>query len=316
MSDSKFTIDILLATYNGEQFLAQQVDSLLAQTIRNFRILVRDDGSTDSTKKILKEYQNKFPEVIRIIEDDLGNIGVAQNFNILMQSTNAEFLCFCDQDDVWLKNKLEVSIKEIQKLENGNSTVPCMVYSDMTVINEQDEILHQSMWKIHKTHATYFTFNRLLIYNIPFGCTIMINQALAKLACPIGKHAIYHDHWIALLTAAFGKFKAIDQQLILLRNHANNTSFRIKLSFAQKMIKKSKNAITKTQHKYWLNLRIEQAKDFRNNYKDKLNKKDLQTIDAFISIEKRTGFGRKFAYVKNGFFKPDFLQTVKMILKA
>ena len=69
MSDSKFTIDILLATYNGEQFLAQQVDSLLAQTIRNFRILVRDDGSTDSTKKILKEYQNKFPEIIRIIED-------------------------------------------------------------------------------------------------------------------------------------------------------------------------------------------------------------------------------------------------------
>ena len=64
MSDSKFTIDILLATYNGEQFLAQQLDSLLAQTIRNFRILVRDDGSTDSTKKILKEYQNKFPEVI------------------------------------------------------------------------------------------------------------------------------------------------------------------------------------------------------------------------------------------------------------
>ena len=82
------------------------------------------------------------------------------------------------------------------------------------------------------------------------------------------------------------------------------------------MIKNIKNALTKTQHKYWLNLRIEQAKDFRNNYKDKLNKKDLQTIDAFISIEKRTGFGRKFAYVKNGFFKPDFLQTVKMILKA
>jgi glycosyltransferase involved in cell wall biosynthesis len=316
MSDSKITIDILLATYNGEQFLVHQLDSLLAQTISNFRILVRDDGSSDSTKKILQQYQNKFPDIVRIIEDDLGNIGVAQNFNVLMQSTNAEYLCFCDQDDVWLKNKLEVSLKEIQKLENGNNTVPCMIYSDMTVINEQDEVLHQSMWKIHKTHSAYFTFNRLLVYNIPFGCTMMINQSLAKLAYPIGNKAIYHDHWIALLTAAFGKFKAIDQPLILLRNHANNTSFRIKSSFTQKMWMKIKNAVTKTQHTYWLNLRIEQAKDFKKAYYTKLNKKDQQTLDAFISIENHKGIGRKFIYLKNKFFKPDFLQTAKMILKA
>ena len=316
MSDSQFTIDVLLATYNGEHFLAQQLDSVLAQTFQDFSILVRDDGSKDATLKILKSYQKKHPKKIKIIEDDLGNIGVTQNFNTLMQHSTAKYMCFCDQDDNWFNNKLDVSLHEIKKLEIGNTEIPCLIYSDMQVINEQNEIVHKSLWKIHKTFAKYFTFNRLLVYNIPFGCTMMINQSLAKLACPIGKHAIYHDHWLALIIAAFGKFKAINQPLMFLRNHANNTSYRIKLSFTKRMLKKIKNAVTKTQHKYWLNLRIEQAKDFKNCYQEKLNKKDLHTLDEFISIEKHSGFGRKFAYVKNGFFKPDFLQTLKMILKA
>lgn len=316
MNDSHFTIDVLLATYNGEHFLAQQIDSVLAQTYQDFRILVRDDGSTDTTMQIVQSYQNKYPEKILLIEDNYGNIGVTQNFNTLMQHSNASYMCFCDQDDNWFNNKLEVSLHEIKKLEIGNTEIPCLVYSDMQVINEQNEIIHPSLWKIHKTFAKYFQFNRLLIYNIPFGCTMMINQSLAKLACPIGKHAIYHDHWLALLVAAFGKFKAINQPLMFLRNHANNTSYRIKQSFIQKTLKKLQNAVTKTQHKYWLKLRIEQAKDFKNQYKDKLSKKDLHTIDEFISIEKRTGFGRKFVYVKNKFYKPDFLQTLKMILKS
>ncbi len=314
--DDVVMVDILLATYNGESFLKQQLDSLLNQSYPYIRILIRDDGSSDSTRQIIEHYQQQFPDKIRFINDDLGNIGVTQNFSTLMQQSTADYICFCDQDDIWFEHKIEVSLKAIQQLENGNQQLPCLVYSDMQVINEQNELLYESMWKVHQTHSTYFTFNRLLIYNIPFGCTILFNRALLSMAKPIATNAIFHDHWLALITVVFGRFKAIPQCLMKLRNHANNTSYRIKTSFLQRMQRKIKNAVTKTQHAYWLNLRIAQAKDFKNRFQTKLQANELETLDAFISIESTTGFRKKWVYVKNGFFKPNFWQTLKMILKA
>lgn len=312
---SQPTVQILLATYNGEKFLSQQLDSLLNQTYQDFTVLIRDDNSTDNTLEIINAYQKKFPQKITLINDALGNIGVAQNFNVLLQNSTADYISFCDQDDIWLENKLEISLAEIKKLENENTVSPCLVYSDMQIINEKNEIISSSLWQSYKTLEKYFVLNRLLIYNIPFGCTVLINKAMANLAMPIPGNAILHDHWLALIAVTIGKYKAISTPLMSLRNHTSNVT-RAKSGFFEKLNNAIKNAVTKRQHAYWLTIRVAQANSFKERYQNKLNEEQLKTITNFIALEATTGIKRKWMYVKNKFYKPHVLQTIKMILKA
>lgn len=314
-NETQVIVDVLLATYNGEQFLVQQINSVLAQTYHDFRILIRDDGSTDNTVKILQQYQSKYPEKIKLIEDNLGNIGVTQNFNILMQQSSANYMCFCDQDDIWNPDKIEISLLEIQKIENNNSDIPCMVYSDMQIINEQNTLINASVWKSHKTKPSFFVLNRLLIYNIPFGCTMMFNKAFKMLVKSIPKEAILHDHWLALTAVTMAKYRAIAQPLMQLRNHEKSVT-RASQSTIKKLQKNLVNLFTKKEHRFWLDIRIKQAKKLKEQYYSQLSKKDNAILNDFIALEHQNGLSRKINYVKNSFYKPDLVQTIRMILKA
>ncbi|HND46573.1 MAG TPA: glycosyltransferase, partial [Chitinophagales bacterium] len=152
-------VDILLATYNGERFLQKQIDSILQQTYSNFTIYIRDDGSKDGTIKIIKDYAQKYPNKIIFIEDILGNLGVTQNFNELMKYSSANYIAFSDQDDIWLPNKIEQSLKVLADLENKHQGTPAFVYSDMQIINEEDQFTYPSFWKLASLSPKYFTFN-------------------------------------------------------------------------------------------------------------------------------------------------------------
>jgi glycosyltransferase involved in cell wall biosynthesis len=114
------SVQILLATYNGARFLREQLDSLFNQTFQDFTVLIRDDGSTDNTVQIIEEYNQKFPNKITLLEDSFKNVGATQNFGILLENATADYIFFCDQDDIWVKHKIEKSLQKIQSLENGN----------------------------------------------------------------------------------------------------------------------------------------------------------------------------------------------------
>src|SRR4051794_10321745 len=108
---------ILLATYNGEKYLDELMRSLLSQTYRNFGVLVRDDHSSDRTPEILERWSASQPDKVHVISDDLGNLGSLRSFSLLMESCDAPYFALCDQDDVWLPNKIELAINEIRNLE-------------------------------------------------------------------------------------------------------------------------------------------------------------------------------------------------------
>jgi glycosyltransferase involved in cell wall biosynthesis len=224
MSAQQFKVAILLATYNGEKFLAQQLDSLLSQSFTDFTVLVRDDGSTDETLDVIERYRQQFPEKFQVINEHKQNFGPAQNFGVLLQYTTADYIFFCDQDDIWVRDKVALSLEKIRQLEHNQTAVPCMVYSDMKSIDEHGAIMAESVWKQLELNPRFFTLNRLLVQNIPHGCTMVINKAMQQLALPVPKEAILHDHWIALLAAACGKHAAIDKPLVLLRNHMHNVT--------------------------------------------------------------------------------------------
>src|SRR4051812_37526344 len=127
-------VQILLATYNGEKFIRRQLDSLFNQTFADFTIVVRDDGSTDNTVPIIHEYIERAGGKIKMVADKKKNVGATQNFGILLEHANADYIFFCDQDDVWIPDKMERELQAIRMLEKESTFTPCIVFSDMKVI--------------------------------------------------------------------------------------------------------------------------------------------------------------------------------------
>lgn len=308
-------VDILMATYNGEKYLHKQINSLLAQTYSNIKIIIRDDGSTDSTVKILKEYQSNNSDKIQIIEDNLGNLGVTQNFNQLVKYSTADFIAFCDQDDIWLPEKIEKSIYYMNEHLKTSKKSICFTYSDMKIIDKYDVLTHHSFWKLAYLHPKYFTFNRLLMQNIPHGCTILMTKKLKELAFPIPKNAILHDHWIALVASAFGAAIPIFEPLVLIRNHGENVTQR-KNNHWLRLKRFYKNFSTNEEYLKHLMVRIEQAKDFYNVYVDKLSDEKKTILEQFLLLENTNGWKRKLIYIKNKFYRTTFFHTLKMIWRA
>ena len=223
-ADSSQAVQVLLATYNGERFLREQVDSLLAQTYQPLTILARDDGSSDGTVAILEDYAARFPQRFVVLAPGAPSGSAKANFLRLIAASSAPYLACADQDDVWLPEKIEHSMQVMRTLEATHSRdKPLLVFTDLTVVNENLEIVAPSMWayqgidpeKIHH-------FERLLFANVVTGCTMLFNQPLARLARSMPARASMHDWWVALLASAFGAAGYLPEQTVLYRQHGGN----------------------------------------------------------------------------------------------
>jgi glycosyltransferase involved in cell wall biosynthesis len=222
--ESAACVSILLATYNGDRYVDEQIRSLLAQTYSDFVVIARDDHSSDRTPEILARYAASQPKKIRVVSDDRGNLGALGNFSRLMEICDSPYFAFCDQDDVWLPNKIELMINELRCLENQvTATTPILIYSDLRVVDEtlreiSPSFLHH--WQTNRRHSR--RLDHLIFHNIATGCATMANRALLELARPIPDGLPYHDWWLALLAASCGVLRAIPETTILYRQHGEN----------------------------------------------------------------------------------------------
>ncbi|MBQ7192792.1 MAG: glycosyltransferase, partial [Synergistaceae bacterium] len=123
------TIDILMATYNGQKFIAEQLDSIFSQTFQDFRLIVRDDGSTDNTCAILEEYSAKYPGRIKIIHDEAVCKSATKNFFEILKHAEADYVMFSDQDDVWLKYKVQITLDYMKETERKNPGKPVLIFT-------------------------------------------------------------------------------------------------------------------------------------------------------------------------------------------
>lgn len=210
-------INILLSTYNGERFLAEQIQSIQKQTIKDWTLLIRDDGSTDRTPDIIREFVKQDQRIQWINENQIENFGVIKNFYTLLKYQAADVYFFSDQDDIWLEDKLEVTLLEAQKHDLSK---PLLVYTDLKVVNQQLEITHANMIKTQSAHANT-TLLQELTENTVTGGTMMINQALAK-EWNTCEGLLMHDWYLALVAAARGKLVYLDITTELYRQHDAN----------------------------------------------------------------------------------------------
>lgn len=219
-------VDVLLATYNGSRYLEAQLDSILAQTHQDFRVLVSDDGSSDGTLAILDRYRSRFGARLVLVPHPGAGRGVIRNFENLMaaslQDGMAGWVAFCDQDDVWLPHKVERTLAEMRRLEGDDGdTVPCVVHTDLTVVDEHLEVLGASFARHQRISPGDCSALTLLSINQVTGCAMMVNRALLKMALPLPSDTVMHGWWCALIGGS-GRRSFVDTPLIRYRQHGAN----------------------------------------------------------------------------------------------
>ncbi len=216
-------IDILMSTYNGARFLAAQIDSILAQDHTEFRLIIRDDGSTDETVKMVEDYTVRDPRVV-FVKDDRGNLGAPHSFMALVEASKSALLMLSDQDDVWLPDKVSRTLCKMNRvLEEHGDNVPLAVFTDLTVVNEHLDVINESFWNYQKLEPLLSRrWQDLLAQNVVTGCTLMLNQAAKKAVLPFQLPEMMHDHWIAANVAKYGKLEFVAEPTVLYRQHSQN----------------------------------------------------------------------------------------------
>lgn len=219
-------VDVLLATYNGAKHLADQLDSLLAQTHDNFRLLVSDDGSSDTTLAIVDRYRERLGPRLVVLPHPGRGQGVVRNFENLMAASLrdgvARWIAFADQDDVWLPHKLERCVDAMVQLEeSGGAGLPCLVHSDLTVVDASLNVIAESFAAYQRMDPRECSSVSLLSVNQVTGCTMMVNRALLEMALPLPSETVMHDWWCALLSSS-GRRRYLAAPQILYRQHTAN----------------------------------------------------------------------------------------------
>jgi len=299
-------IAIILSTFNGSLYLPTFLSSLLSQSYPNWQLLVRDDGSTDNTQEIIKDFASKYPKKVRVLEDNLGNLGPCKSFLYLLTQAEGDYFMFADQDDVWLPQKIEKTLNKMLELEKtyGKDT-PILVHTDLKVVDKNLNLIAESFWKYQGLNPNYKSLNYLLVQNNITGCTVMINRALKDLIRTIPEKAIMHDWWLGLVASAFGVIDYLPESLILYRQHESQNTGARKYSldyFYRRFLKNPSEAFIAVLKTY------EQAKEFRRIYGDLLPTDKREVLEAYLSLFESSRLSRikkviKYRFVKQGLIR-------------
>lgn len=216
-------MEILLATFNGEAHLEEQLDSLFAQSFQDWHLIISDDGSSDKTIDIIRNYQERFPNKIELLLNKGNNLGPCMNFKKLLVHSRARYIMLCDQDDVWLPRKIETTLDRMQELESKYRTEPpLLVFTDLKLVDEHLAPINNSFWKFQRIDPHRTKVRQLIVSNIITGCTILMNDKLRDIAKNIHPQAMMHDWWIAVVAAVAGKIGHLSEQTVLYRQHGRN----------------------------------------------------------------------------------------------
>ena len=212
-----------MATYNGEKYLGEQIDSILAQSYHDWHLFIHDDGSTDKTQDIIKEFITRFPNKITLL-DYPSQHGACMNFLSILDYINAKYYMFCDQDDVWLPEKIEKKYTKLRELEKENVQTPIIVYSDLIVTNSQLSPISFSLWSIAGIYPDFVkSFDEMAANTLVSGCAMIFNHEAKKTIPPISNNITMHDAWIACCVAKHGGILyPLKQPTIYYRQHTTN----------------------------------------------------------------------------------------------
>ena len=290
------TVEILLAAYNGERFLREQLDSLLAQTWEQWHLTVSDDGSTDGTPVILDEYAARYPDRVRRVRHE-GRFGNARDhFFWMMKECGASYMMFCDQDDVWHPDKVEKTMQALLEAEEGaGADTPVLIFTDLTPVYENLYPIAPSLMKMQKQNPAATDYRNILFQNIVTGCTSAFNHPLAKLAeqCTAPKETVMHDWWLALVAGRFGKTVYISESTMFYRQHNGNSVGAQAVDTLPYIFHKLSHM---TVFQKSMEDKKQQAATFLKTYTAALSAEEKRFLEAFSA--RRSPLNFKLSYLK------------------
>lgn len=293
-------INILLASYNGENFISQQIDSILAQSFQDFNIIIRDDGSQDNTPEIIESYSRKYPDKIIIIHDNAICRHPTKNFFQLIKYASAKYIMFSDQDDYWLPDKVKITLDHMKICERENPGVPICVFTGLERVDADLKTLNQFM-AINITKSDY-DFKKLISGNCASGCTEMLNRELYSNLGEYDSNINLHDWWAVLYASACGVVSHVNKALIYYRIHTDNSIGGKEINTFKRLCLIISAPIRKfKQSKQFFYQEKARLLFFRERYSGQIKSENLNYLDEYLKIYSPGKLTRIKAIIKTGY---------------
>lgn len=301
---------VLMATYQGERYIRQQIDSILGQTVGGIQIVISDDLSQDGTRDVIEEYKRNYPDQILLLNNRKASNGASANFMRLLSwalretDEGDEYFFLSDQDDVWMPDKARRMLDQMEELEKewGKET-PLLVHSDMKVAGQDLSEIHQSFFAYQHISPERTALNQLLVENPVTGGASMFNRALLSYLDRQPRECFMHDWWLALLASCFGRIGCVSQPLSCYRQHGGNTlgaQDSREMGRYWKRFSREKNAQVKENYRKM----FAQASCLLELFSEELSGEQKELLRAFLRLPsagliERAALIRRYHFEKN-----------------
>lgn len=306
-------ITVLMAVYNGEKYLREQLDSILHQeNPPEFQVIVSDDCSGDGSRQIIREYEQKYPKLVKGIYREKPSGGAEHHFLQLLSEADGRYVMLSDQDDVWLPEKMRLLYNEIQKMEEkwGNH-MPILLHSDMEVVDEDKNRIADSYFTYQKISPERTKLCQELVQNNVTGGAVIMNQAMLSYFKQIPSVCLMHDSWIALVAACFGKIGCMNRPLYLYRQHGSNSLGARKADTLEEGIERIADG-GKARENY--RRMFGQAKCLLQIYGRQMKESDRKTVEAFLSLQNSGRLRKIKIMLSYGFTKNTWFRTLGQMM--
>lgn len=296
-------VDILLATYNGEKYIESQILSILSQTYKDWCLLIHDDGSADNTIPLIKRIAD-IDSRIRFIEDGIKTGGAANNFIHLLKYSTAKYVMFCDQDDIWFDNKIQLMFDTMSQLPQN---VPQVVYSNSYVWEPERGISGKATLTFPNNLESFLFLNSGMQ-----GCVAMFNAVTRDLMLRWKGELAMHDHLLHLIGLAMGNVTYIHTPLMLYRQHVANVTgpTKTKILNTDTIIKNSKIPVVDKKH-------YDSINQFVIQYGSFLNHKRRSILNTYLNLP-NASLIRKIVYIMQKRFRiydSSLLLVIKILFR-
>jgi glycosyltransferase involved in cell wall biosynthesis len=312
-------ITIIMAVYNGQEYIREQLESLKDQTYTEWRLVIRDDRSSDKTAEIVKKFSDEVEQEVIFKVNEKPSGSAKNNFALLINDAKeSDYVMFCDQDDIWKKDKIEITFNKMKQAEERyGRDFPLLVHGDVEVIDENGNINADSMFEMSHINADS-KLPQILIQNHVTGCTMMCNK---KLIAGISEYAsseyiIMHDYLAALYASVFGKIEVIKKPLLSYRQHSGNSVGAKNNNNAVYLLKRLANG--RKSYKEAMETSRNQVKFFVEIYREELAAekycKEYELMSGYASLGSRAKLYRIMFYKKNHIWKNGTIRKIMQVI--
>lgn len=312
-------ITIIMAVYNGQEYIREQLESLKDQTYTEWRLVIRDDRSSDKTAEIVKKFSDEVEQEVIFKVNEKPSGSAKNNFALLINDAKeSDYVMFCDQDDIWKKDKIEITFNKMKQAEERyGRDFPLLVHGDVEVIDENGNINADSMFEMSHIKADS-KLPQILIQNHVTGCTMMCNK---KLIAGISEYAsseyiIMHDYLAALYASVFGKIEVIRKPLLSYRQHSGNSVGAKNNNNPVYLLKRLANG--RKSYKEAMETSRNQVKFFVEIYREELAAekycKEYELMSGYASLGSRAKLYRIMFYKKNHIWKNGTIRKIMQVI--